>query len=64
MVHLSNSMTLGAMLLYSILTFIIGPIVTRPLFGNTKDPNICILGFLVGFTVSIFLWMKYAKKLV
>ena len=30
MVHLSNSKVIGAMIFYSILTFFVGPLVTRP----------------------------------
>jgi len=49
------------MVLYSILTFFIGPLVTRPFMGDHCDQ--CIAGFLLGFTISIFLWMKYGKYL-
>ena len=55
MVHLSNSKTIGAMVFYSILTFFLGPIVTRPFLS--KHPDQCIFGFLLGFTLSILLWM-------
>jgi len=27
-------------------------------------PDQCIAGFLLGFTVSIFLWMKYGRNYV
>jgi hypothetical protein len=60
MVHLSNQITIGIMILYSILTFFIGPLVTRPFMKD--HPDQCIAGFLLGFTVSIFLWMKYGRK--
>ena len=62
MVHLSNQITIGIMILYSILTFFIGPLVTRPFMKD--HPDQCIAGFLLGFTVSIFLWMKYGRKYV
>lgn len=61
MVHLSNVKTIGAMLLYSFLTFFLGPVVTRPFLGD--HPDQCIGGYLLGFTVSIFLWMKYGRHL-
>ena len=61
MVHLSNSKTIGAMVFYSILTFFLGPIVTRPFLS--KHPDQCIFGFLLGFTLSILLWMKYGRYL-
>ena len=60
MVHLSNQMTIGIMILYSILTFFVGPLVTRPFMKD--HPDQCIAGFLLGFTLSIFLWMKYGRK--
>ena len=61
MVHLSNTKTIGAMILYSFLTFFLGPVVTRPFLGD--HPDQCIGGYLLGFTVSIFLWMKYGRHL-
>ena len=61
MVHLSNPMSIGAMVFYSILTFFLGPLVTRPFMKD--HPDQCISGFLLGFTVSIFLWMKFGRKL-
>ncbi len=61
MVHLSNSKVIGAMIFYSLLTFFLGPLITRPLLK--EHPDQCVFGFLLGFTVSIFLWMKYGRKL-
>ena len=59
MTHLSNSKTIGAMIFYSILTFFIGPLITRPFMND--HPDQCIAGFLLCFTVSIFLWMKIGR---
>ncbi len=59
MVHLSNAKMIGIMCFYSLLTFFLGPLVTRPLLGD--HPDQCVAGFLVGFTVSILLWMKYGR---
>ena len=61
MVHLSNAKVIGAMVFYSVLTFFLGPLVTRPFMSD--HPDQCIAGFLLGFTVSIFLWMKFGRKL-
>ena len=61
MVHLSNTSTIATMTLYSFLTFFLGPLITRPFMG--EHPDQCIAGFLLGFTVSIFLWMKFGRKL-
>jgi len=59
MVHLSNSTMMGIMVFYSLLTFFIGPVITRNFMGD--HPDQCIAGFLLGFTISIFLWMKYGR---
>ncbi len=61
MVHLSNAKTIGAMVFYSFLTFFLGPIVTRNFLG--EHPDQCVFGYLLGFTVSVFLWMKYGRYL-
>tara|TARA_B100000963_G_scaffold194023_1_gene168880 strand:+ start:160 stop:357 length:198 start_codon:yes stop_codon:yes gene_type:complete len=59
MVHLSSNMMISIMVFYSALTFFIGPLVTRPFLG--EHPDQCIAGFLLGFTVSVLLWMKYGR---
>lgn len=59
--HLSNTKLIGAMVFYSLLTFFLGPLLTRPLLKNYPDQ--CVFGFLLGFTISIFLWMKYGRYL-
>jgi len=55
MVHLSGTKPVMAMIFYSILTFFLGPLMTRPFLKN--HPDQCVFGFLFGFTISIFLWM-------
>lgn len=59
--HLSNTKSIGAMIFYSLLTFFLGPLLTRPLLKNYPDQY--VFGFLLGFTISIFLWMKYGRYL-
>jgi hypothetical protein len=59
MSHLSNNTTIGIMVLYSVLTFFIGPLVTRQFLSD--HPDQCVAGFLLGFTISVFLWMKYGR---
>lgn len=54
-------MSVGVMIFYSILTFFIGPFITNTFMSD--HPDQCIAGFLLGFTVSIFLWMKFGRKL-
>ena len=61
MVHLSNYKSISAMILYSMLTFFIGPLITRPILND--HPDQCVFGFLFGFTISIFLWMKFRNYL-
>ena len=51
----------GVMTFYSIITYFLGPLVTRT-FMN-EHPDQCIAGFLLGFTISVFLWMKFGRKL-
>lgn len=62
MTHLSSSSSIMAMVFYSFLTFFLGPFLTRPFLGN--HPDQCVGGFLLGFTISILLWMKFGKMLV
>ena len=62
MTHLSSSSSIMAMIFYSFLTFFLGPFLTRPFLGN--HPDQCIAGFLLGFTVSVLLWMKFGKMLI
>ena len=65
MVHFSNHKTMLAMLFYAVLTFVVGPFFVRWLKKDTsKDPRSCVPGFLLGFTVSIFLWDHYGPQLV
>ena len=59
MVHLSSSTMISIMIFYSLLTFFAGPLITRPFMSD--HPDQCIAGFLLGFTISIFLWMKYGR---
>jgi len=59
MSHLSSPISIAIMIFYSILTFFVGPYITKPLFSDQSDQ--CIAGFLVGFTISIILWIKVGK---
>lgn len=61
MMHLSNTNKIMAMVFYSILTFFVAPFVTR-LFLE-EHPDQCIGGFIIGFAISIILWMKYGRNL-
>ena len=53
MSHLSTNASTATMVFYSLLTFFIGPLVTRPFMKD--HPDQCVAGFLLGFTVSVFL---------
>lgn len=59
MSHLSSPMSIAIMVFYSFLTFFLGPFITRPFMKD--HPDQCIAGFLVGFTISILLWMKVGR---
>ena len=61
MVHLSSPTMIAIMVFYSLLTFFIGPLLVKPFLSD--HPDMCIAGFLVGFTISILLWMKYGRKM-
>jgi hypothetical protein len=60
MSHLSSPMSIAIMIFYSILTFFVGPYITSPFFKDPYDK--CVAGFLVGFTISILLWIKVGKN--
>ena len=59
--HLSTNKRIAAMVFYSLITFFITPVITRPYFEDHPDP--CIAGFLIGGVISICLWMKFSKDL-
>jgi hypothetical protein len=59
MSHLSTNTSIGIMVFYSLLTFFLGPLITRPFMKD--HPDQCVAGFLLGFTISILLWMKYGR---
>ncbi len=59
--HLSTNNRIMAMVFYSILTFFVMPLITSPFFENHCDR--CIAGFVLGFAISILLWMKFGKDL-
>ena len=61
MVHLTNNNTVVYMILFSFLTYFLGPVITRPFLKD--HPDQCFAGFLLGFTISVFLWMKYVRHL-
>ena len=50
---------IGIMVFYSFLTFFLGPLITRPFLN--EHPDQCVAGFLLGFTFSVLLWMKYGR---
>ncbi len=59
--HLSSSTSISIMVFYSLLTFFIGPYLTRSFIDN--KPDNCVAGFTLGFAISIILWIKYGKKM-
>ena len=59
--HLSNNYRIMAMVFYSVLTFFIAPLLTSPFFEDHCDK--CVAGFVLGFAISILLWMKFGRNL-
>ena len=59
--HLSSYESVMIMIFYSLLTFFVGPYLTGPFMKD--HPDQCVAGFLLGFTISILLWMKYGRYL-
>jgi len=49
------------MIFYSILTFFLAPYLTSIFMKDHSDPS--IVGFFLGFTISILLWMKFGRNL-
>ena len=50
------------MLFYAFLTFFVGPMVAEKLMADNE--NKYEIGFVLGFIVSIGLWMKFGKEMV
>lgn len=59
MVHLSSARTKATMVAYSVLTYGVGPTLTRPYLRD--HPDQCPAGFLLGLLISVAHWMKYAR---
>ena len=50
------------MLFYAVLTFFVGPKVSKMLKLDSKDP--CMVGMVLGFIVSIILWKQFGYNMV
>ena len=50
------------MLFYAVLTFFVGPKVSKMLKLDSKDP--CMVGMVFGFIVSIALWKYFGYNMV
>ncbi len=62
MVHLTNQKTIALMVFFSLITYFIGPLLTRPFLQN--HPDQCVAGYSLGFFVSVVIWMKYGRHFV
>ena len=62
MSHLSTTKSQAAMVFYSLLTFFIVPYFTTPLLPGTGHKK-CIVGFTIGFLISIMLWFMFGVML-
>lgn len=56
--HLSSKERVGAMVFYSLITFFIGPKLVGP-FVDRRYPDKCMIGFVIGFAISLLIWAKY-----
>ena len=59
MVHLSNTKVIGIMVFYSLITFFIAPFFTDKYFSNNNSD---LIGFGIGFVISVILWVKFGRK--
>ena len=50
------------MLFYAVLTFFVGPKVSKMLKLDSKDP--CMIGMVLGFVVSLVLWKQFGYNMV
>tara|TARA_Y100001936_G_C15617816_1_gene430041 strand:+ start:69 stop:263 length:195 start_codon:yes stop_codon:yes gene_type:complete len=60
--HLSNKTVIGIMVFYSVLTFFLGPYLVGLVLKD--NPHVNIIGFNVGFAISMGLWIKFGKNYV
>ena len=58
--HLSNKTNIGIMVFYSVLTYFLGPYLVRPILK--ENPHVHVYGFVVGFLISVVLWMKFGRN--
>ena len=50
------------MLFYAVLTFFVGPKLSKMLKLDSKDP--CMIGMVLGFVVSLVLWKQFGYNMV
>ena len=65
MVHLSSPTAIAIAVFYSLLTFFIAPYIFYhyvPLTKRFNDP--CLVGFILGFLLSITLWVLVGKNYI
>ena len=60
--NLSNNTTIGIMVFYSFLTFFLAPYVAGMVLKN--NPNHDVIGFAVGFVISVILWIQVGRGYV
>ena len=59
---MNNKVFYQIMLFYAILTFFVGPKVSKMLKLDSKDP--CMVGMVLGFIVSLVLWKQFGYNMV
>lgn len=55
-----NQKQLMVLAFYGLLTFLFSPVAATYVLKDNKESE--MIGFFIGFMVSIFLWEKYGKK--
>jgi len=65
MVHLYTQKNITHTIFYALLTFFIAPYILVELTSiinmkNFNDP--CMVGFIIGFIISLILWTYFTKK--
>ena len=62
MVHLTNTKTIGLMVFFFLITYFIGPLLTRPFLQN--HPDQCVAGYSLGFFCQCYYLDEIRKTFV
>lgn len=62
MYHLENPLLIFVMVVYSVLTYFIGPFIVMPFM--LSEMNTVSVGFGIGFVISMILWLTFGSSLI